>query len=126
MNIYKALVTQLNENVEEEVSLIINGIELTCFAGICPYEIHVGKEYNVLLDLMIFNDYCVNKADFMSKKISRIERGFSYLLTGKLDGSVIDCGIQFNDEILLSDFGYLDGQFIQLKVDRIDVEFLSE
>ncbi|ESS47795.1 hypothetical protein L665_03773 [Ralstonia solanacearum SD54] len=35
-------------------------------------------------------------------------------------------GIVFEDDVLLSDFGYLEGKMIAWKIDRIDVEFLSD
>ncbi|WP_210404803.1 hypothetical protein [Hahella sp. CCB-MM4] len=120
-----ALVKKIDDNIEEEVTLELNGVELTCFAGVCPYQIQEGKEYPVSFELEIFDDYCVEELNEEKVALERIGNDFSYWVAGRLDGSVIHSVIQFEDEILMSDYGYLDGKFIRMKVDRIDVEFLK-
>lgn len=125
MNRHTALVQAIGHDVEEEVTLNLNGLEVTCFAGVCPYEIREGEKYPVSFELMIFDDYEVEESEAESAGLERIGNGFSYWIKGRLERGVIDCGIQFEDEVLLSDYGYLDGKFIWLKVDRIDVEFLE-
>ena len=103
----------------------MNGIKVTCFAGVCPYEIQVGEKYPVLFELMIFDDYEIEEQDNELLGLECID-GFSYWVKGQLNKGVIECGICFQDEILLSEYGHLDGKFIRIKVDRIDVEFLSK
>lgn len=125
MNKYFASVKTIGDDIEEEVTLDLDDLEVTCFASVCPYEIHEGERYPVSLELIIFDDYEVKESETEIIGLERIEEGFSYWIKGRLEKGVIDCGIRFENEILLSDFGYLDGQFIQLKVDRIDVEFLG-
>lgn len=122
----KVLVKRLDDDVEEEVDLVVDGKELTCFAGCCPYVIEEGGEYEVAFEMQIFDDYSVMPSEFNGRFFSRIGDGFGYLLNGKLIGKTIDCGLpfEFEDPILLSDFACLEGQFVQLKVDRIDVSFL--
>ncbi|QEI11192.1 hypothetical protein [Cellvibrio japonicus] len=126
MNKYSALVQAIGNNVEEEVTLSLNDLEVTCFAGVCPYEIHEGKKYPVSFELMIFDDYEIKESEGEPVGMERIGSSFSYWIQGRLERGVIDCGIQFEDEVLFSDYGYLDGKFIRLKVDRIDVEFLED
>lgn len=126
MNKYYALVKEIGDDVEEEVTLTLNGFEITCFAGICPYKIYEGKKYPVSFEFMIFDEYEVEETTDEVVGLEKISQGFSYWIMGKLDGAFIDAGIKFEDEILLSDYGYLNGKFIRLKVDRIDVEFLEE
>lgn len=126
MNKYTALVKKIDDDIEEEVTLSINGFDVICFAGVCPYEIYEGKKYPVYFEMVFFDDYSVQES---SKKISNLERignGFSYWIVGKLKGDTIDSSIQFKDEILLSDYGYLNDKYIRIKADRIDVEFLTE
>lgn len=120
----KALIKSLDSDVEEQVNLLVDGIELTCFAGVCPYQIQVGKEYPVVFEMCVFDDYSVSSSDKQEILVAQIDSGFEYLIRGKLDGNTIDCGIPFEDDVLMSDFGYLNGQFVDFKVDRIDVEFL--
>lgn len=54
MIIYNAKVLGLNPDIEEEVTLEVNGIELTCFAGMCPYELNIGQEYPVTFEMLDF------------------------------------------------------------------------
>lgn len=120
----KATVISIDKDIEEQVTLVVNDIQVTCFAGVCPYEIQVGDEYLVAFEMNVFDDYSVNQLDSQKKHVRQIENGFAYLLSGRLDGNTVHCGIPFEDDVLLSDFGYLDGQFVSFQVDRIDVEFL--
>lgn len=126
MNKYNALVKKIDDDVEEEVTLSLNGFEVTCFAGVCPYQIEEGKEYPVSFELMIFDDYHVNESKEEMPSLERVGSSFSYWIIGKLEGGIVNSSIPFEDEILLSDYGYLDGKYIRLKIDRIDVEFLTE
>jgi len=123
---YFAKVESLSSTIEEQVTLTLNDLEITCFAGVCPYQIDEGFIYPVLFAATIFDDYEVEKSESNIMGLERIGGSFSYWANGLLSEGVIDCGIQFEDEILQSDYGYLDGQFIRMKVDRLDVEFLEK
>ncbi|KPC55350.1 hypothetical protein [Amantichitinum ursilacus] len=124
---YLAKIKRLSSDVEEEVVLCINDIEITCFANVCPYTLEDGEAYRVELTPQVFNDYVVSETnEGVTSAINRVGNGFSYILKGRLAGNKLDAGgIVFEDEMLLSQFGYLDGKFISWNVDRIDVEFLS-
>lgn len=119
-----ATVKKIDEIVEEEVTLLIEGKEIVCFAGVCPYQIEVGGTYPVSLTLDVFEEYDVRPAD---EKLPSLERGggdFSYVITGKLMGDVLDSEIKFRDDIFSTNFAYLSGRMISVKVDRINAEFL--
>lgn len=120
----KAILKSTDSDIEEQVTLLINGREITCFAGVCPYQIQVGHEYSVAFEMNVFDDYYVTPSASQEQLVTQVDNGFAYLLSGKLDGNTVDCGIPFEDDVLLSDFGYLENQFVNFKVDRIDVEFL--
>lgn len=126
MNKYTALVKKVDKDVEEEVTLSLHGFEVTCFAGVCPYQIQEGQKYLVSFELMIFDDYCVEESQDEVPSLERIDNGFSYWVTGRLKDGVIDSLISFEDEILLSDYGYLNNKQIRVKADRIDVDFLTD
>ena len=122
---YHAVLVALNKNIEEEVTLIINGFKLVCFATVCPFKITIGNHYLVSFNYMIIDDF---KYDIQINKreeihIERINESYGYYLTGQLKGDILDCGIQFKDELFLSDYFYLDQKFITLKIDRLDVAF---
>jgi hypothetical protein len=121
----QATLLQINEFVEEEVVICICGLEIVCFAGVCLMEIRIGEAYEVRLEAVVFDNYSVDKSQSKEKFMSRIGSTFAYNLNGELNGKVLNCGVCFEDDILMSDFGYLEGEFISFVADRIDVEFLS-
>ena len=126
--IYHAQVIKLSDDVEEKVTLQINGIQLNCFAGICPYPLSEGKSYPVQLELVMLDDYEVMESPGdASPAFVETGKGFAYLIQGRLNGMYLEAdGLVFEDEVLQTDFGYLDGKIVTVKVDRIDVEFLSQ
>ncbi|MGE3320500.1 MAG: hypothetical protein AB7I18_14515 [Candidatus Berkiella sp.] len=123
---YTAEVIRLNDDIEEEVVLRINGVELTCFASVCPYPIVERATYEVALIPVVFDDYSVRE---MSKdthtSLVKVGNGFAYELVGELAGGLLDIGcISLEDDVLLRDYGYLNGKIIAWMIDRIDVEFM--
>jgi hypothetical protein len=125
--IYQAKVLHLDEDVEEEVVLQVGGVELTCFACVCPYAIEVGLSYMVELHPVVFGDYVVTELiGDTAPAVARVGNSFTYVITGQLSGGSLECGgLIFEDEVLQRDFGDLDGKTIAMTVDRIDVEFLA-
>jgi len=126
--IYEAKVLHLDKDIEEEVVLQIGGIVLTCFACVCPYVIKKYLSYPVELHLVVLGDYVVTELVSNSMpSIVRLGNGFASVVTGKLSGGCLDVGgLIFEDDVLQSDFGYLDGKMVAMKVDRIDAEFLAK
>lgn len=120
----KVLLEKIDDVVEEEVTLLVGNQKLVCFAGTCPYQIEVGRYYQVDFDMKVFDDYSVVLSNLKKSSLTRLGDTFSYIINGKLQGNSIDCVIPFEDNVLLSAFGYLDGEFVEFKVDRIDVNFL--
>jgi hypothetical protein len=124
---YTAQIKRLSDDVEEEVVLRIKGVELTCFATGCPYRIEEEESYPVAITAQLFNDYLIKECDEeVTPSIVKIANDFSHLITGRLIGNCVDAGgVVFEDDMLLSDFSYLEGKMISWTVDRIDVEFLD-
>jgi hypothetical protein len=124
--LYFAEVVRLNDEVEEEVVLRINGVEITCFAGACPYQINEGGTYQVALTPMVFADYSICQAlKGALSSLTKVGAGLSYEVIGKLVGNHVDAeGIVLEDDVLLRDHGHLDGRMVVWMVGRIDVEFL--
>ena len=123
--IYHAKVLRIDENVEEEVTLQIGNTELTCFSGSYYLEKKVGSSYPVELNLFVLNDYVVEKvSDNTEPSIVRLGNTFAHIITGRLNGRCLESGeLTFEDDVLLSDFGYLDGKMVTMKVGRIDADF---
>lgn len=118
-----ALLKSIDENIEEEVLLEINGIEITGFANYCPYEIYVGQDYNV--SLTMFTDCDISESKLKTKQIKRINDGFDYFIRGQLlGGGLIDAGIILKEEFF-AQYEYLIGGYVEIEVDRIDIGFLT-
>lgn len=124
MNEFNVKLLACSDLIEEEVVVLVNDIELTCFASICPYPIKVGCDYKVIMELVVFDDLKIEKCKRTDPKMKRIADTFAYELIGVLSGNTLNVGIDFLDDELFEDCFQFDGQMVKLHVDRIDIEFL--
>lgn len=125
--IYKAFVKGLDPHIEEEVILEIEGIEFTGFSSVCPYEIEVGKKYPVLVGFTILDELVIRENKEKTKELDRIGLGYQYYIRGILQEDSIDAGIVLTDEDeYFSEYPHLIGKNVEMKVDRISIEFLRE
>ncbi|MED3386034.1 hypothetical protein [Bacillus subtilis] len=125
--IYKALFKGLDPHIEEEVILEIEGVEFTGFSSVCPYEIEVGKKYPVLVGFTILDELVIRESIEKTKELERIGLGYQYYIRGVLQEDSIDAGIVLTDEDeYFSEYPYLIGKNVEMKVDRISIEFLRE
>ncbi|MBR0008931.1 MULTISPECIES: hypothetical protein [Bacillus] len=125
--IYKALIKGLDPHIEEEVILEIEGVEFTGFSSVCPYEIEVGKKYPVLVGFTILDELVIRESIEKTKELERIGLGYQYYIRGVLQEDSIDAGIVLTDEDeYFSEYPYLIGKNVEMKVDRISIEFLRE
>ncbi|CVK19388.1 hypothetical protein [Sporomusa sphaeroides] len=125
---YDVLVKGLNPCVEEEVIIEADGIVLTCFAPWGFPAIEVGKKYKANIGVTILDNLGMKETADSSNSFKQIGSTFAYCIRGKfdLDSRILDAGIQIRfdeDEVDLHDYGYLDGRYVEIKVDRIDIEF---
>jgi len=124
--IYSVIVDAICSEVEEDVSIVVCGQRLTCFASYLPYQLEVGGVYRAELLPMIFNEYVVHEVSYVEPKIVREGVGYSYSVTGELKDGCLYCGgLVFCDEILLADFGFLEGKSVSWKIDRLDISFVE-
>ncbi|MDF4199537.1 hypothetical protein ABES74_11280 [Bacillus subtilis] len=125
--IYNAFVKGLDSHIEEEVILEIEGIEFTGFSSVCPYEIEVGKKYPVLVGFTILDELVIRESIEKTKELEQIGLGYQYYIRGILQEDSIDAGIVLTDEDeYFSEYPYLIGKNVEMKVDRISIEFLRE
>jgi len=125
--IYNAFVKGLDPHIEEEVTLEIEGIEFTGFSSVCPYEIEEGKKYPVLVGFTILDELVIRENKEKTKELERIGLGYQYYIRGILQEDSIDAGIVLTDEDeYFSEYPYLIGEHVEIKVDRISVEFLRD
>lgn len=122
---YNAYIKKIDSIIEEEVTIIINNIELIVFVNVCPYVIKEGMTYPLSLDIMILDDFEIEESNENTKKFIKNNQSFAYEIIGLLtkDG-IIDAGILIDTE-LVKDYQYLYDKFIKIKIDRINAEFLT-
>jgi hypothetical protein len=123
--IYSVLVDALSPEVEEEVSITVCGQRFTCFASYLPYQLEVGRVYRAELWPMVFNEYIVQEVSHAESSVVREGMGYSYSIIGELRNGCLRCGrLTLCDEILLANFGFLEGRLISWKIDRFDISFI--
>ncbi|MEK5104925.1 hypothetical protein MKX83_23565 [Cytobacillus sp. FSL M8-0252] len=123
--VYTALVKRLDPLIEEEVTIEIEGVEFTGFAFICPYKIEIGKSYPVSMGFTILNELIIHTIQEKKKEIERIGLSYDYYIRGLLHEDTIDAGLVFtDDDEYFSDYPELMNKYIEIKVDRISIEFL--
>lgn len=122
-NIKKILLLKINEHIDEEVTLLIDGTKVVCFANVCPYELEVGKTYDAELKLNLSEKYLISKSPHSEKLVERIGDGFAYNLYGELQNDEFHTFTTLYDEGVHYEHPALNNRFIRLQVDRIDVNF---
>jgi hypothetical protein len=125
---YQAKVVGLDPQIEEAVLVEINGSRVLAFANIMPFEVYIGNEYKVHLELKILDEISINKVNYEEKNIKQIDNSFTHSICGILDidKAIIDAGIELEiDKEFLFEYGYLHEQYVQLLVDRVAIEFIS-
>ena len=122
-NIKKAKLIKLNKTIEEEVTLLIDGEIIECFASFCPYDLDVGKTYDVELSLNLPQSYEIKETERTDVHVIKKGRGFSYYLYGILDNEIFRTFTPLFDENLHYEHPDLNNHFICLEVERIDASF---
>lgn len=121
---YVVTVLAVSLVVEEEVLLLVNGVEVKCFASCCSEKIQVGGSYEAEFEIVLPNDDFITVAEKRPDSlIEVIGDGFSCFLYGYLDGSVFRSFVDFMDQEIHCDNPEFNEQFVKVRVDRIDVSF---
>ncbi|OJD68238.1 hypothetical protein [Bacillus sp. NH11B] len=106
--------------IEEEVNFLVNNQEVIGF-DVSPKKLEVDKEYEAEIDIFV-NDILdiEEQKDINLKKIEHINN-YSYMLFGEmLKDNVLDVGFFITSD-LFEDYQYLIGQYVILKVDRLQL-----
>lgn len=119
-------VEQLSEKSDEEIVISIDGNKLRCFVGVLPRGVIAGGVYPARLNLLVLEDYEIREIDDCVESIvSTSNFGYSYVITGRLvHGRLFAGGFVFDDDVLKDEYAYLADKCVEVRVDRIDVDFL--
>lgn len=118
----KVELISLEKHVEENVCISINNNHINCFAGNCPFPIVVGNKYDVIFSC---SDFDVEKVDDSTVSIKRVNDAYSYRITGLLKKGTLHSVFKIYDDFLLSNYAYLDGCYVSMTIERLDVEFVG-
>ena len=122
-NIKEVKLLKLNEAIAEEVTLLIGGELVECFASYCPYELEVGRVYSAEISLNLSQAYEVQEVEPIDVRAVKKGRGFSYYLYGYLNGEEFVTFTTLFDEDVHYEYPDLNNKFICLEVERIDASF---
>lgn len=124
---YLVTVESFNSLIEEEVIVNIDGQQIRCFMSYgSGSEIEIGNQYYADIEVEIFDDLDVKEVEKSVKEMQCINQTFACYITGKLniDNSKIESTIDiYLDEEDLYDYGCYDSKYVELKVDRFNIEF---
>lgn len=123
MSSHKAQVVATNNHIEEDVTLLIEGTTVKCFISYCPYELEVGKTYDVELTLNLSDNYEIERTETIQTLAEHTNRGYSYILYGDLRNDILMTFTSINFEGIHYDHPECNDHFIKLKVERIDASF---
>jgi hypothetical protein len=111
----------MGDLIEEETVVEVGGRILTCFLNVCPRAITPGYSYEGILSLWAIDGLELQEAGDEPVGLTRHDDSFRYRVVGTLRGSVLDAGIQFEDESFSEEYAYLDGCLVVVEADRIDL-----
>ena len=120
---YYAEVVSLNPNVEEEVTISLGDITLTCFICNLNNPIKLNEIYLVELELEIFDEVRAKLAtDILPKQIGD---SFAYELNGYLlENKIIISNIILQDD-LLYEVSFYENKYVWIYIDRINISFFN-
>lgn len=127
---YNALVKEVNPCIDEEVTIEVNNLELICFAPFGLPDLEVSKQYKVDIGITVLDSLDMKETKECLSGFNQIDNSFAYYIRGKFDleSRTLDAGIliEFDeDEVDLHDNSYLDGKNVEIRVDRIKIEFID-
>ncbi|MFJ5256262.1 hypothetical protein ABV589_24010 [Pseudomonas sp. HOU2] len=120
---YKALVVGIDQFVEDAVDLVVEGFSLRCFVSYSPSKIAVGSTYDVEFEMLLPDKECVIATERENQQVEMLDGGFSCDIYGYLDGDTLRSFVDFSDQDIHYEYPHLNGRFVKVSADRIDVSF---
>lgn len=116
----KIKISKFDSLVEEEIKFLVNNQEVIAF-NVSPQKLEVGKEYEVEIDIFVNDGLDIEEQNNQYlKKVQHINN-YSYILWGKmLKNNILDVGFFITSD-LFDDYQYLIGQYVSVKVDRLQL-----
>lgn len=120
---YIAQIIEYNEQLEFILKIRVHNEILEVFSSSIPFSIDFKKNYLVDLEAIVFDDYIVERVD-CPLQIKQINNSLGYEIIGHLkEGKIEVNDLIFEDDILNSDFFYLDNTRVKWTIDRVNADF---
>lgn len=129
--IHTATIKKIDPIIEEEITFIVNGMEIVAFMIYCPISIEEGKRYKVIFDIEDLDSFSVKKSDTKEYAIKTVDDTFKRIIYGKIESlGVIDAGIIIESELLMDyeyilEYEHLIGEYVEIYVDRLTAEIIE-
>ncbi|MHC1685190.1 MAG: hypothetical protein AB6733_20015 [Clostridiaceae bacterium] len=127
---YLVTVESFDRHIEEEVIISIENQILRCFM---PYgieeSIETGKQYYAEIEVEVYNDIDLKELQDHKREIENIKKTFAYYIRGKLnlEKNLIESTLEINlDECDLNEYSYCDSKYVEVRVDRFNIEFITK
>ncbi|PMQ08471.1 hypothetical protein PseAD21_24490 [Pseudomonas sp. AD21] len=122
---YKALVVGIDPVVEDAIDIVVEGFSVRCFVSYSPSKIEVGGTYEMEFEMLLPDEECISATECKKKQIEKLNNGLSCDIYGYLDGDVFRSVVDFADQDIHYEYPHLNGHFVKVSADRIDVSVCS-
>jgi hypothetical protein len=120
---YLVQIIEIDPIIEELIVLNVQGMSIRCFAGYCPSVIEEGKNYEAEFEMVLPDKLNIIKTETEEPRIEMLDDGFSCEIYGYMDGECFRSLIEFSDQGIHFEYPYLNGHFVKITAERIDVSF---
>ena len=122
MNIsYDAYVIAVDDIIEEEVVLLVEGNKIRAFASFCPEKIEIGKKYKAEFNLVIPDSELIEITLETVPRIEMLGQGLACTVYGYLSNATIRSIVDFPDQDIHYDYPDCNDNYIKIDVERVDV-----
>ncbi|EJM02294.1 MULTISPECIES: hypothetical protein [unclassified Pseudomonas] len=120
---YLVQIIEIDPIIEELIVLSVQSVSIRCFAGYCPSVIEEGRNYEAEFEMVLPDELIIIKAEHEEPRIEMLDDGFSCDIYGYIDGDSFRSVIEFADQGIHFEYPHLNGQFVKITAERIDVSF---
>jgi hypothetical protein len=121
---YFVEIIEFDSLIEELVTLNIQGANIKCFVDYCPSVIEAGKNYEAQFEMVLPDELEIAKIENNEEaRIEMLDNGFSCDIYGYIADDIFRSIIEFPDQDIHFDYPHLNGQFVKITAERIDVSF---
>ena len=121
-------IVNFDENIEELVDVCLDGKIITCYAQYSNHILEKNSFWNAKFYGENFHEIIIKKEEYgRCNGLYRLGNNFAYDAVGYLNEGQLNCGdVVFEEDFLLSDFYYLNGQIVYWRIERLEIDFVEK